>query len=71
MYNCATKHHILLNPNEVQAQTRVELGLTDLNGHFMRHMEGPNKLSVGQLTTESPVGSLQKACKQCNKEFPD
>ena len=50
-------------------QAMVELGLTDLTGHFMRHMEGPKKLSVRQLTMESPVGSLQKACKQLCQEF--
>ena len=47
------------------------IGLTELTGHFMRHMEGPKKLSVGQLTMESQVGSLQKACKQLCQEFPD
>ena len=51
--------------------TMVELGLTDLTEHFMRHMEGLKKLSVGQLTMDSPVGSLQKACKQCCQKFPD
>ena len=50
--------------NLLGRQAIMELGLTDLTGHFMRHMEGPNKLSVGQLTTESPAGSLQKACKR-------
>ena len=57
--------------NLLGRQAMVELGLTDLTGHFMRNMEGPKKLSVGQLTTESTVGSLQKACKQCCQEFPD
>ena len=42
----------------------VELGLTDLSGHLMQHMERPKKLSVGQLIAKSPVGSLQQACKQ-------
>ena len=46
-----------------------ELGLTDLTGYFMRNMEGPKKLFVGQLTSEYTVGSLQKACKQCCQEF--
>ena len=57
--------------NLPRRQAMVELGLTDLTGHFMQHMEGPNNLSVGHLTTESPVGSLQKACKQCCQDFPD
>ena len=57
--------------NLLGRQVMVELGLTDLTGHFMWYMEGPKKLSVGQLTTESPVDSFQKACKQCCQEFPD
>ena len=57
--------------NLLGRQAMVELGLIDLTEHFMRHMEGPKKLSVGQLTTESTVGSLQKACKQCCQEFPE
>ena len=52
-------------------QAMAELELIDLTGHFMQHMEGTTKLSVGQLTMESSVGSLQNACKQCCQEFPD
>ena len=48
-----------------------ELGLTDLTRHFIQHIEGHMKLSVGWLNSESPVGSLQKACKQLSHEFPD
>ena len=57
--------------NLLGTQTMVELGLTNLTGYFMKHMEGPKKLSVGELTMETPVGSLQKAYKQCCQEFPD
>ena len=53
--------------NLLVIQALVELGLTDLTGH----MEGPKKLSVGQLTMESQIGSLQKVCKQLYQEFPD
>ena len=53
--------------NLLGRQAMVELGLTE---HFMWHMKRPKKLSVGQLTKESPVGLLQKACKQCFLEFP-
>ena len=56
--------------NLLGRQAIVELGLTDFTGHFMLHTEGPKELSVGQLTTESPVGSLQTACKQLCQEFP-
>ena len=50
----------------------VELGLTNLTGHFIWNMvEVPKKLSVGQLTTESTVASLQKGFKQSCQEFPD
>ena len=52
-------------------QAMVELGLTDLTGHFIQNPEGPKKLSVEQLTTELTVGSSQKACKRCCQEFPD
>ena len=52
-------------------QVMVELGPTDLTGDFMQHMEGPKTFSVGELTTESPVGLLQKACKRLRQEFPD
>ena len=44
--------------NLLSRQAMVELGLTDLTKHFMQHME-------------SPVGSLQKACKQLCQDFPD
>ena len=57
--------------NLLGRQAMLELGLTDLSGHFLRDMEGPKKLSVGQLTTKLPVGSLQNACKQCCQDFPD
>ena len=56
--------------NLLSRQAMVELRLTEF-GHFMGHMEGPKKLFVGQLTMESPLGSLQKACKRCCREFPD
>ena len=49
-------------------QAMLEMGIT---GHFMRHMEEPKKLSVGQLTMGSPVGSMQKVCKQLRQEFLD
>ena len=52
-------------------QAMVELGLMDLTRHFIQHMEGPKKLSLGKLNSESPVGSLQKACKQLCQELPD
>ena len=52
-------------------QEMVGLGLTDLTEHLMRHMEGPKKLCVRQLTMQSPVGSFQKACKQLCQEFSD
>ena len=57
--------------NLLGGQAMVELGLTDLTGHFMWHVEETKKLSVGQLTTVLPVGSLQKACKQLCQQFPD
>ena len=57
--------------NLLGRQAMVELGLTDLTRHLMRNMEGPKKLSVGQLITESTLRSLQKACKQCCQEFPN
>ena len=57
--------------NLLGRQAMVKLGLNDLIGHFLPNMDGPKKLSVGKLTMESTVGSLQKACKQCCKEFPD
>ena len=50
--------------NLFSRQAMVKLGLIGLPRHFMQHMEGPKKFSVGQLTTESPVGSLYKPCKQ-------
>ena len=41
--------------NVLGRQAIVELGLT---GHFMWHIEGPKKVSMGQLTMELPVGIL-------------
>ena len=58
-------------PNLLGIQDMVELGLTDLTVSFMRSMKRPKKLSVGQLTVESTIGSLQKACKECCQEFSD
>ena len=44
--------------NLLGRQPVVKPGLTDLTGHFMQHTKGLKKLTVGQLTTESSVGSL-------------
>ena len=49
----------------------LELGLTDLTGHFMQHTEGPKNISVGKLTMELPVSLLQKACKKLCQEVSD
>ena len=57
--------------NLLGRQAMVDLGLTDLTRHFIQHIERPEKFSVGRLNSESPVGSLQKACKQLCQEFPD
>ena len=56
--------------NLLRRPAMVEVGHTDLTGHFMRNIKGPKKLSVGQMIMESTVGSLQKACNQCCQEFP-